>query len=186
MIRATFFPLITFSCILIGMEHSDWRTIKNWQEMNSCQEVIIAYEPRLKLGENLRKVISEKCNYAYVVPHFQLFTELISAPITKLPMQIPINKKPYLMLATLSSVAAPTRLLSDATMQVEPLLMRLATDEELRNILSVMKKSSELTFDFNCHSSDFKDTCCKLKRYCWNDIEILRELNKNIEQANKK
>lgn len=65
-------------------------------------------------------------------------------------------------------------------MMAEPLSMRLATDEELRNILNKMKSSPELTFDFIRHQADLKDTSYALKRYYWHEIEILKELNKSM------
>lgn len=104
MARSEFFLLVFFSCVLISMEQPEpkWHAMVNWQEMEPCQELIIVYKPRIKLGETARNVLSESCNYAYVVPHLHLFTELVSTSITKVPMKISINKKSYLIMATLS------------------------------------------------------------------------------------
>lgn len=185
MILNAFFLLFIFTTTITGMEQPEpkWYTIARWQEMEYFQELIIAYKPRLKLQESPRNVISERWNYAYVVPHMQLFTELGAACITQVPMKIPISKKPYLMIATLSTTPEHTRLMSDSTMKIEPLAMRIVNHAELQTILMKMKNSKELEFNFIRHEADSPDTSYILKRYSWHEIELLKELDTITKQT---
>ncbi len=185
MILNAFFLLFIFTTTIIGMEQPEAKsyTIARWQEMEHFQELIIAYKPRLKLQESFRNVISERWNYAYVVPHIQLFTELDAFCITQVPVKIPISKKPYLMIATLSMTSEHTRLISDSTMKIEPIAVRIANHAELQAILMKMKNSSELEFNFFRHDADSADTSYILKRYSWHEIELLKELDTNTKQT---
>jgi len=157
---------ILILCNLIcGMEQPfEW--LRTVEEASLFKGLIIAYKLRLDVGDSPGYQLNSDANFNYGYISLEAHSSNC-------------DKEKYLLLYALTTQKFPTRIISDKTLKVAPLKMRLADSIETEKILQVMaqnKKSfmegrtEKLKFEFNRHADDKKDTDFVLSRLDYDDL----------------